>query len=216
MKKIGIIGSGVVAKTLGTGFIKHGYDVMLGSRDISKLEEWKNQNSGKTGSMEEAAKHGNIIVLATKGSANEEAINIMGSSNIKGKTIIDTTNPIDETEFPPKDGVLNFFTPKNGSLMGNIQEKYPEANFVKAFNSVGSALMVNPEFGGDKPTMFICGDNDIAKKEVTSILDQFGWDAEDMGTSQAAGPIESLCILWCIPGFKSNNWNHAFKLLKVK
>jgi predicted dinucleotide-binding enzyme len=90
----------------------------------------------------------------------------------------------------------------------------PEAKLVKAFNSVGNAFMYKPDFGGIKPTMFICGNDEEAKKTVTSILDSFGWETEDMGKSNAAGSIESLCILWCIPGFIHNRWTHAFKLLK--
>jgi hypothetical protein len=74
--------------------------------------------------------------------------------------------------------------------------------------------MVNPEFGGIKPTMFICGNNTEAKQQVTKILDLFGWETEDMGSAAAARAIEPLCMLWCIPGFTKNQWNHAFKLLK--
>ena len=74
--------------------------------------------------------------------------------------------------------------------------------------------MVNPDFGGIKPSMFICGNDPEARKQVTAILDQFGWETEDMGAAEAARAIEPLCILWCIPGFARNEWMHAFKLLK--
>jgi predicted dinucleotide-binding enzyme len=74
--------------------------------------------------------------------------------------------------------------------------------------------MVNPDFGGIRPTMFICGNDEAAKQEVSDILDQFGWDVEDMGGAQAARAVEPLCMLWCIPGFRKNQWGHAFKLLK--
>ena len=74
--------------------------------------------------------------------------------------------------------------------------------------------MVNPEFGGAKPTMFICGADDAAKGEVKSLLADFGWEIEDMGGVQAARAIEPLAMLWCIPGFRENRWSHAFKLLK--
>jgi predicted dinucleotide-binding enzyme len=213
MKKVGILGSGVVAKVLATGFLKHGYEVMLGTRDVSKLADWLKQNTkGKTGSFSDAAAFGGIIVLAVKGSVAKQVLEMAGASNLKGKTIIDATNPI--SEVPAVNGVMNFFTDLKGSFMEQLQTAHPDAHFVKAFNSVGSAFMVNPDFGGEKPSMFICGNNDPAKEEVTEILTQFGWETEDMGKAEAARAIEPLCILWCIPGFIGNRWSHAFKLLK--
>jgi 8-hydroxy-5-deazaflavin:NADPH oxidoreductase len=110
---------------------------------------------------------------------------------------------------------LSFFTPQNESLMERLQKAYPSAHFVKAFNSVGSGQMVNPVFAGLRPTMFICGDDANAKRVVRQILDQFGWDTEDMGAAEAARAIEPLCKLWCIPGIGKGDWSpHAFKLLR--
>jgi 8-hydroxy-5-deazaflavin:NADPH oxidoreductase len=214
--KIGIIGSGMVGQTLANGFIKHNYEVMIGSRDINKLKEWKETSSykGQIGNFSEAAAFGDIIVLAAKGNAAEQALNLSGSANLRGKIIMDATNPIDESQ-PPVNGVLKFFTSQNSSLMERLQALFPEANFVKAFSSVGASLMVNPDFGGIKPSMFICGNNENAKNEVSKILVQFGWDVEDMGMANAAGTIESLCILWCIPGMLRNEWTgRAFKMLR--
>ena len=111
-------------------------------------------------------------------------------------------------------GVLQFFTDQNKSLMEILQNKFERANFVKAFSCVGAPLMVDPDFGGPKPTMFIAGNNEKAKGEVKTILDVFGWEVEDMGAAAAARAIEPLCILWCIPGFRENRWRHAFKLLE--
>ena len=213
MKKVGILGSGAVAKVLASGFIKHGHEVMVGTRESSKLTEWqKNNPTGKVGSFADTAEFGDIIVLAVKGSAAREVLGMAGISHLKGKTVIDATNPI--SEVPAVNGVMHFFTDLKGSFMEQLQTSYPDAHFVKAFNSVGSAFMVNPDFGGEKPSMFICGNNDPAKEEVKDILTQFGWETEDMGKAEAARAIEPLCILWCIPGFINNNWSHAFKLLK--
>lgn len=214
MKRVGVLGSGIVARVLGNGFLKKGYEVMLSSRDTSKLSDWKTAggNNAKTGSFEEAAEFGDIIVLAVMGATAAEVIEQAGPQNLDGKTIIDTTNPLDE--LPPEDGILKFFTKSNESLMEILQERFPAAHFVKAFNSVGNAKMVDPEFKGGKPTMFICGNNEKAKTEVISILTEFGWETEDMGKDTAARAIEPLCILWCIPGFLRNEWAHAFKLLK--
>jgi len=211
--KVGIIGSGVVAQALGDGFVKHGHDVMLGTRDASKLADWAAGNPGaQIGGFAETAKFGELVVLAVKGTVAVYALRAAGVENLNGKTVIDATNPI--AEAPPVNGVLKFFTTLDGSLMEQLQTEFPGARFVKAFNSVGSALMINPQLKNGPPTMFICGNDDAAKKQVSEILDQFGWETADMGKAEAARAIEPLCILWCIPGFLRNEWSHAFKLLR--
>lgn len=214
MKKIGILGSGVVGRTLADGFIKHGHAVMIGTRDTSKLAGWKKEAgaNGSTGSFSDTANFGEIIVLAVKGHAAKDVLKMAGDG-INGKTVIDATNPIDE-KAGPVNGVLQFFTDINRSLMEDLQELHPEAHFVKCFSSVGAHLMVNPEIGGQKPTMFIAGNDESAKKDVSAILNLFGWETEDMGSVEAARAIEPLCMLWCIPVFKDNQWAHAFKLLR--
>jgi predicted dinucleotide-binding enzyme len=214
ISKVAIIGSGPVGKALADGFLEHGHEVMRASRDPSKLEDWKASagERASTGTFDEAAKWGEIVVLAVKGTGAESAVDLCGADNLAGKTVIDATNPI--ADRPPENGVLHFFTTFDESLMERLQRKAPEAHFVKAFSCVGNALMVDPDFGAIKPTMFICGNDDSAKAEVTAILDDFGWETEDMGTAEAARAIEPLCILWCIPGFAQNQWSHAFKLLK--
>ena len=211
--KVGVLGSGGVATTLAGGFLKHGHDVMLGSRTPEKLKEWATANStGKTGTFTDAAAFGEVVVLAVKGSAAGEALRRAGETNLSGKVVIDSCNPI--ADGPPTNGVLKFFTTMNESLMEQLQKQFADARLVKAFNSTGGPFMVNPQFEGGKPTMFICGNDENAKKTVTGILDQFGWETADMGGAEAARAIEPLCMLWCIPGFLRNEWNHAFKLLK--
>lgn len=152
------------------------------------------------------------IVFAVKGSNAEAAIQSLGPQTLAGKIIIDTTNPI--ADAPPINGVLQFFTGRNESLMERLQRIAPQARFVKAFSCVGSALMVKPRFPDGAPTMFICGDDADAKAFVTRLLTEFGWDTEDMGHAESARAIEPLCQLFCIPGLQSNRWTHAFKLLK--
>ena len=212
--KVGIVGSGIVGQTLANGFVKHGYDVTIGTNTASKREELRSKTNGnvKIGSFEDAARFGEIVVVATKGTAAEAALKAAGTANLNGKTVIDTTNPI--ADAVPVNGVLQFFTSQNESLMERLQALAPEARFVKSFSCIGNAFMVNPDFNGVKPTMFICGNHEGAKSEVKTILDQFGFDVADMGAVEAARAIEPLCILWCIPGFLSNSWTHAFKLLK--
>jgi len=211
--KVGILGSGDVAKALAAGFLKHGHDVMLGSRSPAKLEAWAKEHSkGRIGNFADTAKFAELVVLAVKGGVAANALTEAGASNLAGKPVIDATNPI--ADAPPANGVLKFFTDLNESLMERLQRQFGNARFVKAFNSVGNACMVNPQFSGGKPTMFICGNDEAAKKTVRGILDQFGWETADMGTAEAARAIEPLCMLWCIPGFLRNEWFHAFKLLK--
>jgi 8-hydroxy-5-deazaflavin:NADPH oxidoreductase len=210
--RIGVLGSGDVAKVLASGFLKHGHEVMMGTRSVGKLAEWGAANPrGRAGDFKEAAAFGDAIVLAVKGTAAADALRAAGGANLAGKPVIDATNPI--ADVPPVNGVLSFFTDHSESLMEGLQREFQAARFVKAFNSVGSVRMVNPQFEGGKPTMFICGNDEEAKKVVKGILDQFGWETADMGRVEAARAIEPLCILWCIPGFARNQWNHAFKLL---
>jgi predicted dinucleotide-binding enzyme len=210
--KVGLLGSGDVAKTLGSGFLKHAHDVKMGTRVPAKLADWAKQNpKGSIGSFADAAKFGELVVLAVKGTAALDALRAANAANLVGKPIIDTTNPI--ADAPPSNGVLKFFTDLDESLMEGLQREFGNARFVKAFNSVGNASMVNPQFKGGKPTMFICGNDEAAKKTVGAVLTQFGWETADMGKAEAARAIEPLCMLWCIPGFLRNDWVHAFKLL---
>lgn len=211
-KKIGVLGSGQVAQVLASGFIKHGYDVMIGTRDAGKLSAWQSKNSGaKVGSFEDTAAFGDIVVLAVKGTVAEKLVSSL-KSQLAGKTVIDTTNPI--AEAPPVNGVLKFFTTYDESLMERLQKVAPEAKFVKSFSCVGNSLMVDPNMKEGKPTMFICGNDKNARAEVSGIMTTFNWDTADMGTAEAARAIEPLCMLWCIPGFVGNSWGHAFKMLK--
>jgi len=211
--KIGVLGSGVVAQTLAGGFLKHGHDVVIGTRDPAKLADWAKANpKGRVGSFADAAKFAEVAVLAVKGGAASAALKAAGAANLAGKPVIDATNPI--ADAPPVNGVLKFTTNLDDSAMEQLQREFAAVKFVKAFNSVGATCMVNPSFAGGKPTMFICGNDAGAKQAVAAILDQFGWETADMGTAEAARAIEPLCMLWCIPGFLRNEWGHAFKLLK--
>jgi predicted dinucleotide-binding enzyme len=209
---VGVLGSGDVAKVLAGGFLKHGHTIMLGTRSKGKLADWIQQNpKSHVGTFAEAAAFAELIVLAVKGTAAAEALHSAGTSNLTGKIIIDATNPIADAQ--PVNGVLRFFTNLDEALMERLQREFGNSRFVKAFNSVGSGRMVNPQFQGGKPTMFICGNDDAAKKIVSGVLDQFGWETADMGKAEAARAIEPLCMLWCIRGFLRNEWTHAFKLL---
>jgi len=213
IRRVGVIGSGGVGETLANGFLKHGIEVLRASREPARLEPWR-AKAGKgasIGTPAEAAAFGEAVVLAVKGTGAEEALRLAGPETLAGKIVIDTINPI--ADAPPEKGILRYFTDINASLMERLQKLAPKARFVKAFSSVGQASMVNPDFGGERPTMFICGDDAEAKKEVTAILDRFGWDAQDIGGVEGARAIEPLAILWCAPGFLRNEWTHAYRVL---
>ncbi len=211
MRRIGILGSAAVGKTLAAGFKTHGYEVRIGSRDPVKLKEFAASSGIPAWTLAEVAAWAEAVVLAVKGAVADEALTLAGAARLRGKIVIDTTNPI--ADAPSVDGVLQFFTGPNDSLMERLQAAHPDVRFVKAFNSVGSARMVNPSFAGGRPTMFLCGNDVAAKADVARILEQFGWDPADMGTAVAARAIEPLCQLWCIPGFRQNTWTHAFRVL---
>jgi len=167
--------------------------------------------NASAGTFAEAAQFGDVAVLAVLGRVLEEVIKLAGPASFKGKTVVDTTNPL--ADAPPVDGVLQFTTGPNESLGERVQTLLPEANVVKAFNSVGNTRMVNPQFEQGVPTMFLCGDSAQAKARVAEIIRQFGWEPFDCGGIIASRALEPLCMLWCIPGFLNNQWTHAFKVL---
>jgi predicted dinucleotide-binding enzyme len=212
--KIGILGSGDVAKSLGAGLRRKGHEVMLGASDIARLAAWTAGSGGvRSGSFADAAAFGELAILAVKGSAAVAAIRAAGAQALAGKAVIDATNPI--ADKPPVNGVLQFFTGPNESLLETLQREFPSVHFVKAFNSVGHAHMIDPKFAGGAPTMFYAGNDDTAKAMVAALIREAGWEPCDMGRAEAARAIEPLCMLWCIPGLLRNEWGHAFKLVKA-
>ncbi|HMW97035.1 MAG TPA: NAD(P)-binding domain-containing protein, partial [Flavobacteriales bacterium] len=177
-QKIGVLGTGMVGQVLATGFLDHGHDVMIGTRTPQKLEEWLDKNpTGRVGGHRETGAWADLLVLAAKGSAAETVVRLLDSKDVQGKIIIDATNPL--ADAPPENGVLKYFTSLENSLMEQLQAAQPGARFVKAFNSVGNAYMVDPKFEEGRPTMFICGNDAEAKGTVAALLNSFGWDAED-------------------------------------
>lgn len=211
--RIGVLGSGVVGKVLSEGFLGKGHEVMRGSREPDKLATWVAGAGPKAhrGTFVEAARFGELVVISVKGAAAVAAAKSCAGP-LSGKVVIDTTNPI--ADGPPVNGVIPFFTGPGDSLLERLQGAVPAARFVKAFSCVGNALMVDPKLPGGPPTMFICGNDEAARRQVAGLLGQLGWETEDLGAAEAARAIEPLCMLWCIPGFRQNRWNHAFKLLR--
>ena len=212
--KVGVLGSGTVGQTLAAGFLKHGHEAMVGTREPAKLEDWQKKNpKAKVGGFSETAAFGEVVVLAVKGSIAAEVLKSAGTKNLDRKLVMDACNPI--ADAPPANGVLQFFTAPNMSLMEQLQKEFPRTHLVKAFNSVGAGQMINPAYKGGRPTMFICGNDNGAKATTAKILDRFGWETADMGKAESARAIEPLCMLWCVLGFTKNEWTHAFKLLRA-
>ncbi len=213
--KIGIIGSGMVAQQLALGFMKSGHEVMMGSRNPSKLDKWTQEAGAKAqvSSFEDAAKFGEMIVLATKWDkkATENAIDLAGKKNFANKIVIDVTNPLTS----PGDGqplTLAVGFPQSAGLL--IQKWLPDSKVVKAFNIVTAYYMANPNLKEGTPDMFIAGNDISAKKIVFDIASNWGWEVHDIGNIEQAYMLESLAMLWITYGALNNHWNHAFKLLK--
>lgn len=213
--QIGIIGSGVVAQSLGSGLTRHGHSVTLGTSDPAKLAAFQLANpTVRVDSFNGAARAPDLVFLAVKGSAAVAAARSVDASLLDGKVVIDANNPI--ADLPPVNGVVSFYTGPGESLMEQLQAAVPQARWVKAFNSVGKAFFIDSDFPGGPPTMFICGNDEKAKTQVASLLASIGWEPYDMGAVEAARAIEPLCMLWLIPGFLRNEWAHAFRLLRKK
>lgn len=211
--RIGILGSGDVGRALAAGFAGLGHDVKIGSRDPQKLAAWA-ETAGphvSTGTFDETARFGDILVLATLGVGTEDAIRLAGIDAFDGKVVIDTTNPLDFSQgMPPRLSIGH-----TDSLGEVIQRLLPKARVVKAFNTVGNALMVNPQLPGGPPDMFLCGNDEDAKKIVTQICKHFGWGVVDLGGIDASRYLEPMCLVWVLHGARTGTWAHAFKLLKV-
>jgi len=204
------LGIGTVAKVLAAGFLKHGHQVTVGTRTPAKLSDWAAQNpSGSVGSFAAAAVFGEVVVLAVKGKVAVEALLLAGADNLFGKTVIDATNPIEDA--PPINGVLPFFTNLNASLMEQLQRELPARTSSRHSTRWALRSMVNPEFKEGKPTMFICGNSESAKKTVSGILDQFGLGDRRHGQAEAARASNRSACCGCIPGLTRNQWTHAIQ-----
>jgi len=211
--KIGILGSGEVAQALGRGFIKYGHDVKLGAREANneKTTKWAKESGAhaSAGTFADAAAFGEIVFLCTLWTGTENALKLAGASNLAGKVLVDVTNPLDFSKGKPALAIGH--TDSGGE---QVQRWVPGAKVVKAFNSVGNAHMVNPDFPNGPPDMFIAGNDEGAKATIADICKKFGWGVVDTGGIEASRLLEPLCILWVDYGMRNKTWNHAFKLVR--
>jgi 8-hydroxy-5-deazaflavin:NADPH oxidoreductase len=212
--RVGVLGSGEVGRRLAAGFRGCGHDVMIGSRDPDKpdLREWlSGDGAGVTaGTFRQAAEHGELLVLAVLGNAAEDAIADAGPENFSGKVVVDAMNPLDFSGgFPPKLSISG-----EDSLGERVQRALPDAKVVKAFNTIGNPLFVQPRLSEGQPTMLIAGDDEGAKRTVGDVLDDFGWsDVLDIGGIEGSRELEAICIAWVKIGGARGSWDHGFKLL---
>jgi 8-hydroxy-5-deazaflavin:NADPH oxidoreductase len=212
--KIGILGTGDVGRALGNAFIALSHEVKMGSRDAhnAKAVEWASTSgiNASTGTFADAAKFGDVVVLALSWSGAENALKLAGPENFAGKVVIDAINPLVMEPGKP----LALAIGHTDSAGERVQRWLPNARVVKAFNSVGFPHMYKPDFPGGPPDMFIAGNDADAKQTVTGILTDFGWSTVDAGGIEGSRLLEPLCILWVGYGARTGTWNHAFKLLR--
>jgi predicted dinucleotide-binding enzyme len=217
--KTGILGSGDVGRRLGDGFIELGHMVKIGTRDPSKGEvvQWVSNHGGEegkasAGTFTDAASFGEMIVIATSWDGTSNAIKMADPTNFAGKIVIDVTNPLDFSKGMPPKLAVGY----SDSAGETVQRLIPEAKVVKAFNIVGNPHFVHPDFpNGGPPTMFICGNDEEAKKVVKdNILTKFGWETIGIGGIDGARLLEPLAFLWITYYFRTGTGSHAFKLLR--
>jgi 8-hydroxy-5-deazaflavin:NADPH oxidoreductase len=209
--KVGILGTGDVGKALGKAFIDLGHEVLMGAREAgnAKALAFAKENRAKAGTFADAARFGDIAVLATLGVANESVLKLAGPDSFKGKLVINATNPLDFSSGAPR---LAVGTTDSGGEQ--VQRLLPGARVVKAFNTVGNALFYKPLLPGGPPDMFIAGEDEGAKKQVADLLRDFGWGAVDLGGIAASRYLEPMCMAWVVYGMRTDTWTHAYKLLR--
>ena len=195
--RIGILGSGAVGPALARGLAGHGHEVRIGTRraEVDGLS---------TGSPQEVAGNADLVVLAVRGEVAVEVVSGL-TAELDGKVLVDATNPL---------GPQGMFVGTTDSLGEQVQRAVPGARVVKAYNTVGNALMVDPDLPGGPPTMFLAGNDPAAKATVTGLLEETGWDVADLGGIEASRWLEAMCMAWVAYGRTSGGWGHAFKLLR--
>lgn len=211
--RIGILGSGDVGQALGRGLAKHGFDVVVGTRSPEKLAEWRKSVTGKVavGSFADAARHGELVVLATNGEGTENALHLAGFSSFAGKIVVDATNPLDFSRGMPPGLTVG----TTDSLGERVQRWLPDARVVKCFNTVPNSQMIDPQFAEGTPLMLIAGNDASAKKQVEELLRTVGWPGVlDVGGIDGARWLEALVPLWVRACVALGSWRVAFKAVQ--
>lgn len=213
IKKIGILGSGMVGQQLGLGFLQSGYDVKMGTRDTGKLKDWLAQAGKKAslGNFKETAQFGDLLVICTKWTGTESMISLAGKENFSNKVVIDVTNPL---LFEKEGQAPTLALAYPDSAGKKIQQLLPKTKVVKAFNMVSATYMTKPQLQEGTPDLFIAGNEQEAKTVVKELASSWGWSVSDLGGIEQSYLLEALAMTWIRYGFLNNHWSHAFKLLK--
>ena len=199
--RIGILGSGVVGQSLARGLTRHGHEVRIGTRKDA-VEDLP------VGSPSEVVEGADLVFLSVQGTAAVD-VAVGVREQLRGKVLVDTTNPLDFSS-----GAPGLFAGHTDSLGEQVQRAVPDAHVVKAYNTVGNTLFVDPDLPGGPPTMLIGGNSDDAKATVSGLLEATGWDVVDLGGIEASRWLEPICIAWVLYGSRTGTWDHAFRLLR--
>jgi hypothetical protein len=203
--RIGILGTGIVGQTLGLKFVQLGHSVMLGTRDPSNLDEPKGrgprartlrewlaetESKASVGTFRDAGAHGEFVINALSGAASLEVLHAVGEENLNDKVLIDLSNPVDASRGFP----LTLFVKDTDSLGEILQRSFPYARLVKTLNTMTATLMVNPTLvGNGDHTVFLCGNDALAKAQVAGLLRELGWhDILDLGDISTARGTEMM------------------------
>ena len=208
--KIGVLGSGPAGRTLASGFLKHGHQVMLGSRTPASLAEWRAAGDLDLalGTFDETAEFADLVVLSVLGTAAEDVIRSIKIEHLAGKTLLAASDPLDFSSRQP-----GLFVGTTDSLGERLQRLLPQARVVKGLNTVQADVMVDPTLTGGDPDMFIAGDDPAAKQTVTTLLAEFGWPVVDLGGIQSSRWLEALSLAWVVYSHRTGRTHHAFKLV---
>jgi 8-hydroxy-5-deazaflavin:NADPH oxidoreductase len=207
--RFGILGTGVVGRTIAARLDGMGHEVMVGTRDpegtASRAEPdtygnppfsvWQEEHPEvRLATFSEASAHGEMVVNATSGTVSLKVLELASETNLNGKILIDISNPLDFSKgMPPTLSVSN-----TDSLGEQIQRRFPDAKVVKTLHTMNAYLMVDPtQLAGADHTVFVCGDDAEAKAKVTELLQSFGWtDIIDLGDITTARGTEMVLPIW--------------------
>ena len=214
--KLGVLGTGMVGNGVASKLVEAGHEVKMGSRtaDNAKAVEWAKANGSKAsnGTFADAAEFGEVIFNCTAGAASLEALRLAGSKNLKGKIVVDISNPLDFSQgMPPTLTVCN-----TDSLGEQIQRTFPEAKVVKTLNTVNINVMVNPSLVPGSHDIFMSGNDEGAKTRVRGMLkDWFGWNSViDLGDITTARGTEMYLALWIRMMVANQSPNFNIKIMK--
>jgi hypothetical protein len=196
--KISVLGTGTVGETIASKLVALGHEVKMGSRSANneKATAWVQKAGAKAsqGTFADSAAFGEILFNCTLGQGSIEALEAAGRQNLKGKILLDLSNPLDFSKgFPP-----TLFVSNNDSLGERIQRAFPELKVVKTLNTIAAPVMVEPARVPGEHSVFVSGNDADAKGRVKQLLTEwFGWkQVIDMGDITTARGTEAYLLLW--------------------